>query len=98
MSKTAQECPLEQGMETLLRESGIRFVRPERIPGSHIKLDFWLPDFDLFIELKQFPTPRLDAQLEPIDPTKNVMVLIGRNSLWAFQALVMAISTDVKEQ
>lgn len=50
-------------------------------------LDFYLPEFDLYVECKRFYTPRIAEQLSRV-PEEKVIVVQGKG---AFTALVQAL-------
>ena len=75
---------LEKRLADLLDDAGIAYTRPER---EERRLDFYLPDLDLAIEVKGFLSERLHGQLEAAD-YDNVMVLIGPRSIDQFEQLV----------
>lgn len=81
--------PLEQKLEHVLRAHGIRFSRPERDPKTYNTLDYYLPDRDLFIEVKAYSTARLHDQLTRSQVDAGpVMVLIGMGAVMAFEELL----------
>lgn len=85
-------CPLENQMTILLEEMNINYTRPERAGKN---LDFYLVDFGLAVEVKQFHSDRVNKQIKDSGfPT--VMVLIGRESVKAFAEFARAIA-DTKE-
>lgn len=73
-------CPLETSVESFLRSRNIRFSRPETDQMDRTNLDFYLPDFNLYIEVKLYHTPRIAEQLSRVPEHRNVMVLVGRQS------------------
>lgn len=60
-AKPETQDPLELAFRQLCDEFGIRYVCPEKDGG---RLDFYLPDVDLYVEVKAHPTPRLHDQRE----------------------------------
>ena len=74
--------PLEQKIAAALDESGIRY-RHETEGGQ--RLDFYLPDFDTYIEVKRFHSPRIAQQTETQD---NIIVLQGVKSVELFIKLL----------
>jgi hypothetical protein len=89
----AMTSSLEKRFEGLLVEAGIEFARPERLDTDPTTLDYYLPAFDLYVELKGYHTPRLARQLERVPRRSSVLVLVGPQSVAAFfhfaQRLVM---------
>lgn len=63
--------PMEAMMRSALIDAGITFVEDEDNPTS---LDFYLPDADLHIEVKQFHTDRIAEQMSR---APNVLVAQG---------------------
>lgn len=67
-------------MTILLETAGIDYTCPERDPLDPTNLDFYLPDYRLYIEIKasHVDKGRLERQLERVPiPNRNVMVLMG---------------------
>ena len=75
--------PCEQIVAEALTQKGITFVTERE--RKEQQLDFYLPDFDLFIEVKQFSTPRTAAQIAGME---NVLVIQGRAAANAFAKLL----------
>ena len=79
--------PIEQAFIKMCLELGIKYTRPEHAGG---RIDFYLPAFDLYVEVKAWPTPRIVAQLESVEAGKNAaMVLVGMESIRALRQLLM---------
>lgn len=87
---------VEDEFENLLISLNIRFSRPERDASTPINLDFYLPDYDLYVEVKTFHTNRLVKQLEILPQDSNVLVLTGLNSVKAFRKLLVMEKTHAK--
>ncbi len=64
--------PIETILEDALYEAGIDYVKETDIRASG--LDFYLPEYDLHIEVKQFHTPRIAEQMSRV---KNVIAIQG---------------------
>ena len=70
--------PVEKAFADMCREFGIKAVKQDE------GLDFLLPEFDLQVELKAWPTERIHEQLERAEAGKRaVMVLVGVPSVRA---------------
>ena len=82
--------PLEKAMAALLDEAGIPYVRPEIVRSDPTTLDFYLPTIDLYVELKQWHSPRLADQIAKVPVASDVMILIGRNSVDRLKKLIAA--------
>ncbi len=54
--------PMEQLIEQALIDAGISY-RTDRGGGNEARLDFHLPDHDLYIEVKRWHSERASAQL-----------------------------------
>lgn len=52
--------PMESMIRSALTDAGVRFVEDEDNPTA---LDFYLPEADLHIEVKQFHTDRIAEQM-----------------------------------
>lgn len=72
--------PMEIAMASALRDAGIRFVLDDAGSG----LDFYLPDFDVYIEVKQFHSDRIAEQMAR---RKNVIAVQGIPSVAVFRRL-----------
>lgn len=78
--------PLEVMVEAALSHARVRFKREgESHEGSRIELDFYLPDFDTYIECKAYHTPRTCIMLEK---TPRVIVVQSLAAANAFAALI----------
>lgn len=65
--------PMEEATEKWLLTNGIRYERMD----AGIGLDFFLPDFDLYIEVKRFHSPRIGEQMSRAE---NVIAIQGIKS------------------
>lgn len=70
--------PIEDIVEVGLRRAGIAFTRDGE---ADLPLDFYLPEFGVYIECKQFSTPRKADQIEGVD---NVIVIQGKTAAKLF--------------
>lgn len=68
--------PLEIAVAEILDKAGIRYIHESQNNGS--RLDFYLPDHDLYIEVKKYHTPRVDSQLATKD---NIILIQGANGV-----------------
>ena len=75
--------PIEMMIADGLALAGIRFVHESDNKSQN--LDFYLPDDDVYIECKQFPTDRTSAQ---IGGYPNVIVIQGRKAARKFCELI----------
>ena len=75
--------PVEKVIADGLTELGIEFEDNKDIENSSI--DFYLPDFDLWIEVCQFYTPRKIKQLSCLD---DVILIQGLPAAKAFIKLL----------
>jgi hypothetical protein len=80
--------PLEEQFEALLRDRRIAFTRPERDAADPTTLDFLLPALRIYVEVKQFHTPRLANQLANVPADFTVITLTGRDAVASFEALM----------
>lgn len=71
-------CPLEDEVGRALERAGIKFSTNQR-------LDFYLPDFDIYLEVKRYDTPRVLSQLES---QENIILIQGKKSVAAFVNLL----------
>lgn len=74
--------PMEQIIRDALRGARIRFVEGDR---NAARLDFYLPDHDLYIEAKQFHNERISEQMSRAN---NIIVVQGRVAIEYLSALL----------
>ncbi len=67
--------PFEEAMAAALVAAGIRYQRDE---DARPHLDFYLPDFDVYIEVKQFHSARTAGQMSR---APNVIAVQGEAGL-----------------
>ena len=84
--------PLEKRFIIMLEEAGLEYTRPEHDRRDPATLDFYIRDFGLYVEVKQFFTPRLSGQLAKVPVGASIMVLIGPRSVDAFERLVKMLA------
>lgn len=90
--------PLEKKMAAILERSGIEFTRPERDRNDPTNLDFYLPAFDVYIEVKQFHSDRIARQLASVPEKSTAIVLVGPSAIAAFERLCAALVAQGIEQ
>lgn len=71
------EDPIERIIQVALEAAMIEYVLEGEVPSAGQTLDFWLPAFGLYIECKQYHTPRIADQMSR---APNIIVLQGRAS------------------
>lgn len=89
----AMKCPVEKRFEELLDARGIKYTRPEKDANDKSSVDYFLKDYDLYVEVKQFHTDRVNGQIAKCYP-KGVMVLVGMAAVVAFERLLESIDTQ----
>ena len=80
-------CRLEKEMMALLESNGIVFTRPESDRRDPTTLDFYLPGFNTYVEVKLFHTERIARQLEPVPKGATAIVLQGVNAVRDFEQI-----------
>lgn len=83
IAMSVQGDPMEWLIASALSAAGIRFLVDGRADTK--SLDFLLPDLNLYIEVKQFHSPRIAAQTARVD---NVIVAQGRAAVEFLAALI----------
>lgn len=83
--------PMEAEVIELLNHHGIAFTRPERNKFDPTNLDFYLPAQELYLEVKQFHTPRIAAQLANVPAHVTAIVLVGPNCVRDLERLCVAL-------
>jgi hypothetical protein len=91
-------CLLEKQLAGLLVAAGLAFTIPERDRNDPTTLDFYVVELDLYIEVKQFATPRIAAQLAKVPEHKTAIVLQGPNAVTDFALLCRLISDGREAQ
>jgi len=85
----SQPDPVEAAFMEMCDDLHINYIRPEKYGG---RIDFYLPGFALYVEVKAWPCERLHDQLESIEAGKNAaMVLVGVKSVHALRCLLSKI-------
>lgn len=78
--------PIELEFMAMCDRHGITCIRPQEW-GS--RLDFYLPGFDLYVEVKAYSCERLHGQLESANAGPcPVMVLVGLRSVKILEQLI----------
>lgn len=76
--------PMEMLVEAALQRAGIKYA-PDIGGGNDKALDFYLPDLDLYIEVKRFHSPRIAEQMERAE---NVIAIQGKAAVLAFCEMI----------
>lgn len=76
--------PMEQAIAEALTRAGILFVHEEEHLSEH-PLDFYLPDFETYIEVKQFHSDRIGAQMAK---APNIIAVQGREAVSVFCQMI----------
>lgn len=77
-----QPDPMEAVVSTALESAGIRF---ESGPSAPARLDFYLPDHDIYIEVKQMHSDRIAEQMSR---APNVIAIQGMQAARFFASLL----------
>ena len=85
--------PIERMLAEGLDRAGVRYVR-EPHPLTR-RLDFYLTDFQVWVEAKQFFTERVLDQLQRAD---DVILIQGRRAAQTFLDLIVARGTADPDQ
>lgn len=76
--------PMERLIAEALDKAGIAWLH-ENDPGNAARLDFYLPDHDLYIEVKRLASERSGDQLKRAD---NVVLVQGKAAVeWLVEML-----------
>jgi len=67
---------LEKMVAGALNDAGIEFIHESE--SKDLKLDFYLPSFDVYIEVKRFHADRIERQMSSKD---NVIAIQGIKSV-----------------
>jgi hypothetical protein len=90
MNNSIYDCKLEAMFENFLIDQKIQFTRPERDRSDPANLDFFLPAFDTYVEVKQFHTDRIAEQVSRVQPPRGCIVIVGESGVRAFIAIAMS--------
>lgn len=77
--------PMERAVQVALEAGGIDYLLEGEVPHSGQTLDFWLPAYGLYIECKQFHSPRIADQMAR---APNIIALQGRPAVEFFARLL----------
>src|ERR1700761_8219950 len=77
--------PLEYLLEDLLVEMEIVYTIPETMGG---RLDFYLPDHDVYIECKHYACDRMVEQVNSLGNKPNAIILIGEPAVKFFVSIL----------
>jgi hypothetical protein len=85
--------PMEESVERWLLANNIQFRRGD---DMKTRLDFFLPDFNVYIECKRFHTPRINDQMER---APDIIVIQGTASLRFLDSLISrAVATQAANE
>ena len=76
---------LEEQLGNALESAGIEFVHESESGNSNNGIDFYLPNQNVYIEVKQYHTTRIGAQMGRKD---EVIAIQGKEALKFFIALI----------
>ncbi len=81
--------PLELEIAKVFDRFRIKYSRPERQPFEASTLDFFLPDYELSVEVKAWSSERLHKQLRNSGKEKEgILVFIGLESVKKFAQIL----------
>lgn len=83
MKKPVYTDHLEAQIGKALTEKGIKFIHGSQ--GNNQRLDFYLPDLNIYLEVKQYHTERSLSQLASQD---NIILIQGREAVAAFIQMI----------
>lgn len=78
--------PIEKIVADGLAAAGIRFVHESESKDRTFALDFYLPDFCIFIECKQFWSAGLSEQMKRCP---NTIAIQGREAAHTFARMIV---------
>lgn len=82
----AKSDPMERIIEQALNEAGIPYF--EDVPVGARALDFYLPDYAVYIEVKQFHSDRIASQMGQCN---NIIAVQGRVAVELFAQLLRKV-------
>ena len=82
MSWQGKPDPVETTLERAFNEAGIEYRRADANPRH---LDFYLPAFDLYVEVKRYHTDRTAKQMERVP---DIVVIQGMKAAVAFARMI----------
>lgn len=85
--------PIEAIVAEALSKAGIRYLHENDRKGD-LALDFYLPELDTYIEVKQFHSDRIARQMAQ---APNVIAIQGRDAAKAFAAMITKIPLQTTE-
>ena len=75
--------PQEIQIKEILESKGIDYVHESQNNGS--RLDFYIPKYNVYIEVKQYYSERSNSQLSSQD---NVILIQGKDAISFFKLLI----------
>lgn len=78
----------EQQFEEMCKRFGISFI--SGIDAGKPRLDYYLPFYGFYVELKTWSSPRLHEQLQTAG-AETVLVLVGPNSVSHLEAFLIGL-------
>ena len=75
--------PVERTVAGAFIAAGVKFIHESEDKGQ--KFDFFLPGYGLYIECKQFSTPRTSDQIKD---REDVIVIQGKHAAHQFSCLL----------
>lgn len=83
---------MEEMVDRWLTANGINFRRAD---DMKTRLDFFLPDFNVYIEVKRFHTPRINDQLER---ATDIIIVQGPASMRFLESFISRGNSSAVEQ
>ncbi|NOG70490.1 hypothetical protein HJG45_08920 [Roseicella sp. DB1501] len=81
---------MEREFILLCEKHGIEYTKPEQEKDNPSNLDFYLPEYDVSVEVKQFPTERIHDQMIK-SGQKDIIVLVGKGSIKALHYMISGL-------
>lgn len=91
MENPYKDCPVEKAFMALCEKREIKYTRPEKEKHNSSNLDFYLPYYGLYVEVKAFSCDRIHDQIKDHG---SVMVLVGESAVQAFGELISQLNDE----
>lgn len=85
MPKNKITDPFEIRVENILKKNGIKYIHESERNGIDQRLDFYIPEFDVYIECKQMHSERSISQL---GSAENVILIQGDKSILFLEQII----------
>ena len=84
--------PIEMIVAEVLQKLNVDYVHELENPNQ--RLDFYLPDYEIYIECKAFSTPRTSKQIED----RKVILIQSKQAAWALESIIWNFEQRLRDE